>query len=86
MSQILCVGFKDQIIDIPYDQAWNVDQIFFTYIDYLPRGKSIFKGATQVSAHSLKLHFCMLEIYMSQQSQMKHNILHYHKFFGNIFH
>jgi hypothetical protein len=43
--------------------------------------KNIIKGATQVNGHSLKLHFCMFE-----RSQVKHNSLDYHNFFGNIFH
>jgi len=44
-------------------------------------GKNIVKGATQVSGHSLKLHFCMFE-----KSQMKHNSFDFHNFLGNIFH
>jgi len=40
-------------------QGWNVDQIFFTYIDYLPRGKNIVKGATKMSGPSLKLFICL---------------------------
>jgi hypothetical protein len=39
------------------------------------------KGATQVSGHSLKLHF-----YMFEKSQGKHNKLDYYKCFWNIFH
>jgi len=38
-------------------------------------GKNIIKGATQVSGHSLKLHYCMFE-----RSQVKHNSLDYHFF------
>jgi hypothetical protein len=45
------------------------------YILYL--GKNIVKGATQVSGHSLKLHFCMFE-----KSQGKHNKLDYYSYFG----
>jgi 2-iminoacetate synthase ThiH len=44
-------------------------------------GKSIIKRATQVSGHSLKLHFCMFE-----KSQGRHNSLDCHKKFKNIFH
>jgi hypothetical protein len=33
-----------------------------------------------MNGHSLKLHFCMLEI-----SQVKHNSLDCHNFLGNIF-
>jgi len=44
-------------------------------------GKIAVKGATQVSGHSLKLHFCMFE-----KSQGKHNSLDYHNFFWNVFH
>jgi hypothetical protein len=43
-------------------------------------GKNMVKGATQVSGHFLKLHFCMFE-----RSQMKHNNLDCHNFLGNIF-
>jgi hypothetical protein len=43
--------------------------------------KNIVKGATQLSGHSLKLHFGMFE-----RSQGKHNSLDYHNFFWNIFH
>jgi hypothetical protein len=39
------------------------------------------KGATQVSGHSLKLQFYILE-----RSQVKHNNLDCYKFFKNIFH
>jgi len=49
------------------------------YILYL--GKNMVKGTTQVSGHSLKLHFCMFE-----KSQRKHNKLDYYKKFKNIFH
>jgi hypothetical protein len=45
------------------------------------KGKNTIKGATQVSGHSLKVYFCMFE-----RSQVKHNSLDGHKFFGNIFH
>ncbi len=38
-------------------------------------GKMTIKGATQVSGHSLKLHFCMFE-----KSQAKHNSLDFHVF------
>jgi hypothetical protein len=44
-------------------------------------GKNTIKEATQVSGHSLKLHFCMFERY-----EGKHNSLDYHDFFWNIFH
>jgi hypothetical protein len=44
-------------------------------------GKIIIKGATQMSGHSLKLHFCMFE-----RSQGKHKSFDCHKFFWNIFH
>ncbi len=44
-------------------------------------GKITIKRATQVSGHSLKLHFCMFE-----KSQGRHNSLDCHKFFENIFH
>ncbi len=44
---------------------------------HLFMGKITIKGAIQVSGHSLKLHFCMFE-----RSQMKHNSLDYHNFFG----
>jgi len=44
------------------------------------QGKNIVKRATQMSAHSLKLHF-----YMSKKSQVKHNSLDYHNCFWNIF-
>jgi hypothetical protein len=44
-------------------------------------GKNIVKGATKVSGHFLKLHFCMFE-----RSQMKHNNLDCHNCFWNIFH
>jgi hypothetical protein len=49
-------------------------------IQVMPLGKIIVKGTTQVSGHSLKLHFCMFKI-----SQRKHNSLNCHNFFGNIF-
>jgi len=39
------------------------------------------KGATQVSGHYLKLHFCTFE-----RSQVKHNSLDCHKNFKSIFH
>jgi hypothetical protein len=39
-------------------------------------GKKIVIGATQVSGHFLKPHFCMFE-----RSQMKHNSLDCHNFF-----
>jgi hypothetical protein len=45
------------------------------------QGKNIVKGATQMSGHSLKLHF-----YMFKKSQVKHNSLDCHKVFWNIFH
>jgi hypothetical protein len=38
-------------------------------------GKMIIKGATQVSGHSLKLHF-----YMFERLQGKHNSLDFHIF------
>jgi hypothetical protein len=38
--------------------------------------KNIVEGATQVSGHSLKLHFCMFE-----RSQGEHNSLDYRNFF-----
>jgi hypothetical protein len=38
-------------------------------------------GTTQMSGHSLTLHFCMFE-----KSQVKHNNLDCHNVFGNIFH
>jgi hypothetical protein len=44
-------------------------------------GKIIVKGATQMSGHSLKLHFCMFE-----RLEGKHNSLDCHKCFWNIFH
>jgi hypothetical protein len=44
-------------------------------------GKNMVKGATQVNAHFLKLHFCMFE-----RSHVKHNSLDCHNVFGNIFH
>jgi hypothetical protein len=44
-------------------------------------GKITIKGATQVSGHSLKLHF-----FMFKRSQGKHNDLDCHKVFWNIFH
>jgi hypothetical protein len=50
--------------------------IFQTY-----KNTIIIKGATQMSGHSLKLHFCMFE-----RSQGKHNNLDCHKCFWNIFH
>ncbi len=40
-------------------------------------GKNRVKGATQVNGHFFKLHFCMLE-----RSQVKHNSLDCHDFFG----
>jgi hypothetical protein len=40
-------------------------------------GKNAINGATQVSGHSLKLHFGMFE-----KSQMKHNSFDCHNFFG----
>jgi hypothetical protein len=43
-------------------------------------GKNIVKGATHVSGHSLKLHFCMFE-----RSPMKHNSLDWSKNFGIFF-
>jgi len=43
-------------------------------------GKNTVKGATQVSGHSLKQHFCMFEIW-----QMKHNSLDYNIFLGIFF-
>jgi hypothetical protein len=43
-------------------------------------GKNIVIGATQMSGHSLKLHFCMFE-----RSQVKHNNLDCHNVFWNIF-
>jgi hypothetical protein len=43
--------------------------------------KNIVKGATQVSGHSLKLHFCMFE-----RSQVKQNNLNCHIFFFKNFH
>ncbi len=44
-------------------------------------GKIIVKGATKVSGHFLKLHFCMFE-----KSQGKHNSLNCDNFLLNIFH
>jgi hypothetical protein len=44
-------------------------------------GKNIVKEAIEMSAHSLKLHFCMFE-----KSHVKHNSLDCHNFFWNIFH
>ncbi len=44
-------------------------------------GKIIVKRTTQVSGHSLKLHFCMFE-----KSQGKHSILNCYNLFWNIFH
>ncbi len=41
------------------------------------KGKNIVKGTTQVSGHSLKLYFCMFK-----RSQVKHNSLNCHNFFG----
>jgi hypothetical protein len=46
----------------------------------LPWGQNIVKGAIEVNGHSLKLHFYMFEI-----SQVKHNSLDYHNFFGIFF-
>jgi hypothetical protein len=43
------------------------------------KGKNTINGATQVSGHSLKLHFCMFE-----RSQVKHNSLDCHNFFPLI--
>jgi hypothetical protein len=42
--------------------------------------KIIVEGATQVGGHSLKLHLCMFE-----RSQVKHNSMDCHNFFGIIF-
>jgi len=44
-------------------------------------GKNTIKGATQMNAHSSKLHFCMFE-----RSQGKYNRLDYHKKNWNNFH
>jgi hypothetical protein len=57
------------------------DQDGFGGVNSNDEGKNIIKEATQVNGHSLKLHFCMFE-----RSQVKHNNLNYHNFFGNIFH
>jgi hypothetical protein len=43
--------------------------------------KNIVKGATQMSGHFFKLHFCMFE-----RSQEKHNSLDCHNFFRNVLH
>jgi hypothetical protein len=43
-------------------------------------GKNIVKGTTQMSGHSLKFHF-----YMFEESQVKHNSLDCHNFFGIFF-
>jgi hypothetical protein len=45
-------------------------------LNILDINKNIFKGATQVKGHFLKLHF-----YMFERSQMKHNGLDCHYFF-----
>jgi len=42
--------------------------------------KNIIKGTIQVNGHSLKLHFCIFE-----KSQVKHNSLDCHYFFGIFF-
>jgi hypothetical protein len=57
------------------------DQDGFVGVNFNDEGKNIIKEATQMSAHSLKLHFCTFE-----RSQVKHNNLDYDKFFGNTFH
>ncbi len=59
---------------------WSSSSPWYEY-DNLGLGKITIKGATQGNGHSLKPHFCMFEI-----SQGKHNILHCHKCFWNIFH
>jgi hypothetical protein len=56
----------------------KIAQILFIYLFMY---KNIVKGDTQVSGHSLKLHFCMFE-----RSQGKHNSLNCHKKNWNIFH
>jgi hypothetical protein len=42
-NSLLGVQGSNFINDIPYGQGLNVDKIYFTYIDYLLRGKSIAK-------------------------------------------
>ncbi len=55
--------------------------LYFFFIFIWNKGKNIVKGTTQISGHSLKLHF-----YMFERSQSKHNNLNCHDFFWNIFH
>jgi hypothetical protein len=50
-------------------------------LDKFDVSKITVKGATQVSGHSLKLHYHMFE-----KSQDKHNSLNCHKVSWNIFH
>jgi hypothetical protein len=47
----------------------------FVGVNFNVHNKNIIKEATQVSGHSLKLHFCMFE-----KSQLKHNSLDCHNF------
>jgi hypothetical protein len=46
---------------------------------FTPSFGNIVKGATQITRHFFKLHFCMFE-----RSQGKHNSLDYRKCFKNI--
>jgi hypothetical protein len=50
-------------------------------MEKITTGKSIVKGAIEVSEHSSKLHF-----YMFEKSQGKHDSLDCHKSLWNIFH
>jgi len=54
----------------------NISILFHPFL-----GKNTIKRTTQVSGCFLKVYFCMFE-----RSQVKHNSLDCHKFFGNIFH
>jgi len=58
-------------IHIIYNRRWKK----------ITTGKSIVKGAIEVSEHSSKLHF-----YMFEKSQGKHDSLDCHKSLWNIFH
>jgi hypothetical protein len=57
------------------------DQNGYVKVNSNDDSKNIVKEATQVSGHSLKLHFCMFE-----RSQVKHNSLDCHNLLRNIFH
>jgi hypothetical protein len=53
------------------------DQDGFVGVNSNDEGNNIVKEATQVNGHSLKLHFSMFK-----RSQVKHNSLDCHNFFG----